>query len=256
MPVKYRQAEFAQALFEILPGEPPGLPLAEVRRLVEERVPLTPSEQAANNFLGGWTVGPQKAGWLVKSRGYWWATDEGRAAAAAYREDPEGFYQEWNRLYHAAVGGRTVTRRQPARLSAEVEPPSTTAESSSAQENFEPLISGDELAIRGYLERVFHSDRFFVEADGIRLQLPDDADPGRTVETSFGLPRRVGFVFVAGDPRWHAVGDHQAVTFCGLPAGSLEVQPARPAGEPCRACLIHTAAVGVAGTEEQMVRSG
>ena len=106
MPVKNRQGIIAIALFEVLPATPPGLPVAEVRRLVEERVPPNASEQAVNNYLGGWTTGLKTAGWLVKANRHWWVTDEGRAAAAAHRDDPEAFYDEWNRLYHAAMGRR------------------------------------------------------------------------------------------------------------------------------------------------------
>ena len=116
MPVKHRQAEIAVALLELLPTEPPGLPLAEARRLVQERVPPNSSEVAANNYLGGWTDGLKKAGWLVKSSGRWWTNLDGRAAAAAFRNDPEGFYQDWNRRYHAALGREPQELRQRSRL--------------------------------------------------------------------------------------------------------------------------------------------
>jgi hypothetical protein len=106
MPVKERQAAIAAVLLRELPTEPPGLPIAEVRELVNDRVGITESERAAKNYLGGWTVGLQKAGWLVKRRGWWWTTERGRVAARRYADDPEGFYRAWNDAYRAAVAGR------------------------------------------------------------------------------------------------------------------------------------------------------
>ena len=44
------------------------------------------------------TIGPVKAGWLVKNKGQWTLTDEGRAAYAKFT-DPEAFMREAARLY-------------------------------------------------------------------------------------------------------------------------------------------------------------
>jgi restriction system protein len=44
------------------------------------------------------TIGPVKAGWLVKSKGGWYLTDEGRKAYSQFTE-PEEFHKEARRLY-------------------------------------------------------------------------------------------------------------------------------------------------------------
>jgi hypothetical protein len=111
MPTKHRQSELANVLFEVLPVGPPGLPLAEVRRLILDRFTLTAEEQRINNYVGGWTDGLVKRGWLVKENGHWWATASGVAAAAEYRDDPEGFYRAWVDPYPAGVARTGRTRR-------------------------------------------------------------------------------------------------------------------------------------------------
>jgi restriction system protein len=44
------------------------------------------------------TIGPVKAGWLIKSKGTWTATDEGKKAFERF-QDPEEFEKESRRLY-------------------------------------------------------------------------------------------------------------------------------------------------------------
>jgi hypothetical protein len=111
MPTKHRQAALAGVLFEVLPVGPPGLPLAEVRRLVLERFTLTAEEERINNYVGGWTDGLAKRAWLVKENGRWWATPSGHAAAAEYRDDPEAFYRAWVDPYPAGVARAGRARR-------------------------------------------------------------------------------------------------------------------------------------------------
>ena len=52
------------------------------------------------------TIGPVKAGWLVKNKGVWLVTEEGRAAYATF-PDPEQLMRESDRLYRVWKKGRT-----------------------------------------------------------------------------------------------------------------------------------------------------
>jgi hypothetical protein len=97
-----------RGVFGALLDEPEGLPSSEVLRRVEERVPPTAFEQADwprhpgrrrfENLVRFATIGPVKAGWLVKNKGQWSLTDDGRAAYTAL-PDPEAFQRESSRLY-------------------------------------------------------------------------------------------------------------------------------------------------------------
>jgi len=78
---------------------------------VLERFTLSAEEQRINNYLGGWTDGLVKRGWLVKENGRWWVTPSGLVAAAEYRDDPEGFYRAWVDPYQAGVARAGRTRR-------------------------------------------------------------------------------------------------------------------------------------------------
>jgi restriction system protein len=51
------------------------------------------------------TIGAVKAGWLVKSKGKWYLTDEGKEAYQTFR-DPEQFHRESGRLYHQWADSR------------------------------------------------------------------------------------------------------------------------------------------------------
>ncbi len=91
-----------------------GLPAAEALAKVAEGETLTEYE-AGTYSTGGrrfekiirWaTVDLVKAGWLLKHKGTWSITDEGRAAYQAY-PDPETFYREAVKLYRKWKQGQT-----------------------------------------------------------------------------------------------------------------------------------------------------
>lgn len=102
-----RTGEFLRTLFEILTKYPDGLQARDALSQLEPRVKL--SDYEAGSYESGGrrfekivrfaTVDCVKAGWLVKQKGRWLVTDEGRAALAKYT-DPEAFYREAARLYH------------------------------------------------------------------------------------------------------------------------------------------------------------
>lgn len=108
MATRKRQGELIRGVFEVLLDKPEGLQAAEVVKAVETRVPPTAEEQADFPRWPGVrrfektvrfaTIGPVKAGWLVKDKGVWTLTDEGRSAYQSF-PDPLALQQEWGRLY-------------------------------------------------------------------------------------------------------------------------------------------------------------
>lgn len=103
-----RSGELLRGVFQILLDEPEGLPAKEVLQRLESLVPPTDYERAhyaktptARRFekiVRFSTIGPVKAGWLVKNKGYWSLTDEGKRAYGRFT-DPEQFRREADRLY-------------------------------------------------------------------------------------------------------------------------------------------------------------
>lgn len=103
-----RQGEMTQALFKILADAPDGLPAREAVDRVEKALQATPFEDSEYpnrpgvrrfpNILRFTTIGPVKAGWMVKQRGTWTVTDEGRRAVEQF-PDPEDLFREAGRLY-------------------------------------------------------------------------------------------------------------------------------------------------------------
>ena len=103
-----RQGEMTQALFRILADAPDGLPAREAVERVEDVLEVSPFEDSEYpnrpgfrrfpNILRFSTIGPVKAGWMVKQRGTWTITDEGRSALERF-PDPEKFFREAGRLY-------------------------------------------------------------------------------------------------------------------------------------------------------------
>lgn len=101
-----RTGEFLRKLFEILLPQPDGLPAREALEQLQKRVTLTEYEagsyesggQRFDHIVRFATVDCVKAGWLLKQKGRWSVTDEGKKAHSAYT-DPELFYKEAVKLY-------------------------------------------------------------------------------------------------------------------------------------------------------------
>ena len=101
-----RRGELLSALLGILGAHPEGVQAAEALKLLEKRVTLTPYEQGAYDSGGRrfekivrfGSVGLVKAGWLLKQKGRWYATDDGRKALDSYKA-PDRFAQEVAQLY-------------------------------------------------------------------------------------------------------------------------------------------------------------
>jgi restriction system protein len=101
-----RTGELLRELFAILMAAPDGLRASDALKALAARVTLT-SYEADSYDSGGRrfekivrfaTVDCVKAGWLVKDKGIWTLTDEGRKAHAELK-DPEAFYKRACKLY-------------------------------------------------------------------------------------------------------------------------------------------------------------
>lgn len=103
-----RVGELVRGVFQILLSNPEGLPAKQVLEQLQTGVPPTEFERTTypgrsnvrryEKIVRFSTITAVKAGWLVKNKGLWSLTDEGRKAFAQY-PDPERFSIEAGRLY-------------------------------------------------------------------------------------------------------------------------------------------------------------
>lgn len=103
-----RVGELQRGVFKILLDHAEGLPANEVLERLEKIVPPTdfeksdypnrPGVRRFEKIVRFATIAPVKAGWLVKSKGRWTLTEEGKKAYAQF-QDPEKFVKEGGRLY-------------------------------------------------------------------------------------------------------------------------------------------------------------
>jgi restriction system protein len=135
-----RLGELGRGIFSVLTNTPEGLPASQVLSLLQAEVPPTEFEQTYyekspnvrryEKIARFATIGPVKAGWLVKDKGHWSLTDQGRAAYGEFSE-PEAFQREATRLYRVWKKGQPQpTDPEPDLL--ESESPSTFEESDEA----------------------------------------------------------------------------------------------------------------------------
>ena len=128
-----RTGELLRELFNILMAAPEGLQASAALAALADRVTLTPYE--ADSYESGGrrfdkivrfaTVDCVKAGWLVKEKGIWTITDEGRKAHAELA-DPEAFYRravklysEWRAAQPDAEAAPSITTPDPDPLAAD-----------------------------------------------------------------------------------------------------------------------------------------
>jgi restriction system protein len=103
-----RTGEFLRILFDLLWNKPDGLPANEILDEIPKAIKLsdyesgfftsTPNSPRYEKIVRFATIDLVKAGWLVKNKGRWYLTEEGRLAYKKY-SDPEDFYKEAVRLY-------------------------------------------------------------------------------------------------------------------------------------------------------------
>ena len=103
-----RSGELIRRVFSILLEHSDGLPAKEVLARLERSVSLTdfeksdypnhPGVRRFEKIVRFSTIAPVKAGWLVKSKGKWLLTDDGKKAYGQYK-DPEQFTKKADELY-------------------------------------------------------------------------------------------------------------------------------------------------------------
>jgi restriction system protein len=135
-----RRGELVRGVFKILLSHPDGQPAKAVLEQLQQLVPPTPFEQTTypsrpdirryEKIVRFSTIGPTKAGWLIKNKGNWSLTDEGRKAYELF-PDPERFAKESDRLY------RKWKREQPdeEELEAEGDSPGAATTLEEAEES-------------------------------------------------------------------------------------------------------------------------
>ena len=105
-----RSGQLVRGVFSILLDQPEGMQARDVLRRLETLIPPTEFEAADypnhpgvrryEKIVRFHTIGPVKAGWMVKEAGTWSITPEGRSAYDRY-SDPAEFSRESGRLYRA-----------------------------------------------------------------------------------------------------------------------------------------------------------
>ena len=116
-----RMGQLVRGVFQLLLNEPDGLPAKTVLERLSTLVPPTAFEQTFysdrpnvrryEKIVRFSTIAPVKAGWMVKNKGAWSLTDEGRAAYSRY-SDPEQFTREARTLcWTPKRGPSSVCRR-------------------------------------------------------------------------------------------------------------------------------------------------
>jgi restriction system protein len=103
-----RSGELVRGVFGILMKHPDGLPAKDVLKRLESVVPPTDFEKSTyprqpdvrryEKIVRFSTIAAVKAGWLLKNKGLWSLTDEGKLAFDKFK-DPLELYQESGRLY-------------------------------------------------------------------------------------------------------------------------------------------------------------
>ncbi len=103
-----RGGEMMRAVFEVLYDAPEGMSSRRIFERVERILPPTDFEKSPypkqpkvrryENLIRFQSISSVKAGWLVKNKGQWLLTDDGRKAFDTFK-DPEEFQREAIRLY-------------------------------------------------------------------------------------------------------------------------------------------------------------
>ena len=107
---KKRRGQLTRGVLEVLVQHSSPLPVRELVAELQKIVPPNeyektgysdkPSDTRYDKFVRFLAVGLVKAGWLIKTKGIWQITDEGKRAYSTFK-DPERFEDEVHRLYRA-----------------------------------------------------------------------------------------------------------------------------------------------------------
>lgn len=113
-----RSGELVRGIFKILLAKPDGVQVQDLLSQLEKSVPPTefentnypdrPNVRRYERIVRFSTIGPVKAGWLIKNKGLWTITEAGKKAYEKFA-DPEKFMQEAGRLYRQWKGTHKET---------------------------------------------------------------------------------------------------------------------------------------------------
>jgi len=116
-----RVGEMQRGVIKILLDHSEGLPAKEVLQRLEQLLPPTdfekgnypkhPNVRRFEKMARFATIGPVKAGWLVKTKGRWYVTEDGRKV---YKEiqDPAEFAREATRRYYEWKAAHPTTTEE------------------------------------------------------------------------------------------------------------------------------------------------
>lgn len=141
-----RMGELQRGVFTILLDQPDGLPAKEIISRMVKVVPPTefensdypkhPGIQRFGKIIRFATIGPVKAGWLIKEKGRWYLTEDGKQAFFKF-PNPEEFSRESNRLYYQWANKQPKDPTEEEEFHEEVGAPESVAEASSTLEEAE-----------------------------------------------------------------------------------------------------------------------
>lgn len=141
-----RMGELQRGVFTILQDQPDGIPAKEIISRMAKVVPPTefeksdypkhPGIQRFGKIIRFATIGPVKAGWLIKEKGRWYLTEDGKQAFLKF-PNPEEFSRESNRLYHQWANKQPKDATEEEEFHEEVGTTESVAEASSTLEEAE-----------------------------------------------------------------------------------------------------------------------
>lgn len=153
---RQRLGKLMRTLFEILLEHPDGIQGQLALAELEQRVP--PTDHESGSYKSGGrryeqivrfsTVDLVKAGWMLKDKGIWSATETGQEAFDAI-QDPTAFYKRAVELYHAWKSAQPDPTGEDAETAEDVE-----VEQASPTQTFEQAEENAWNEIWDYLQRI------------------------------------------------------------------------------------------------------
>lgn len=116
-----RYGEFLRKLFELLAAQTDGMQARDAIHALETHFTLSEYEKGEyesggrrfDKIIRFATLDTVKAGWLVKNKGRWTLTDDGRTALVTYK-DPEAFAKKALQLYNEWRKGQPAAEAEEA----------------------------------------------------------------------------------------------------------------------------------------------
>jgi len=125
-----RNGQLLREVFSLLLDKPEGVRAKDLLAKLPSRIEFTEFEKGSyasspgsprwHKILRFASIATVKAGWLVKEKGSWRLTDEGRMAFSEFK-DPEAFYRAADRAYQQWRASRPKREEEPDDLEDQVE---------------------------------------------------------------------------------------------------------------------------------------